>query len=167
MNTLDTPIVICFDRSEGSRRAIETAAELFPGKNVVVLHVWSPMAIIATAYGGAVAIPTYSDDELQRAAAAVAEDGARWATAAGLHARPATAEITIDGTWHTILEAAETYDAGLIVVGARGLSTFKSVVLGSVSHGIAQHSHRPVLVVPPAVAAHRNADATKRATATV
>ena len=70
MNTLDNPIMICYDRSEGSRRAIEKAAELFPGKAAIVLHVWSPMAIIATAYGGAVAIPTYSDDELQKAAAA-------------------------------------------------------------------------------------------------
>ena len=75
---------------------------------------------------------------------------------------PETAEVTFDGTWHTILDAADEYDAGLIVVGARGLSTFKSVMLGSVSHGIAQHSHRPVLVVPPAAATHPSADAMKR-----
>ena len=130
-----------------------------------MLHVWSPIAIIATAYGGAVAIPTYSDDELQKAAAAVAEDGARWATAAGLHAKPETAEVTFDGTWHTILDVADEYDAGFIVVGARGLSTFKSVMLGSVSHGIAQHAHRPVLVVP-AVAAPAKAGAARRGSVT-
>ena len=166
VNTLENPILICYDRSEGSRRAIEKAAELFPGKAAVVLHVWSPMAIIATAYGGAVAIPTYSDDELRKAAPSVAEDGARWATAVGLHATPATAEVTYHGTWHTILDAADEYDAGLIVVGARGLSTFKSVMLGSVSHGIAQHSHRPVLVVPPATATHTRADAMSRESVT-
>jgi nucleotide-binding universal stress UspA family protein len=166
VNTLDNPILICYDRSDGSRRAIEKAAELFPGKTAIVLHVWSPMAIIATAYGGAVAIPSYSDDELQKAAAAVAEDGARRAAAVGLHAKPETAEVTFDGTWHTILNVADEYDAGLIVVGARGLSTFKSVMLGSVSHGIAQHAHRPVLVVPPATATHQNAGTVKREGAT-
>ncbi len=40
----------------------------------------------------------------------------------------------------------------MIVIGARGLSTFKSFVLGSVSHGVAQHAHVPVLIVPPAEA---------------
>ena len=166
MNTLDTPILICYDRSEGSRRAIEKAGDLFPGKTAIVLHVWSPMAIIATAYGGAAALPAYSDDDLQRAAAAVADDGARCATAAGLHAKPEIAEITYNGTWRTILDIADEYEAGLIVVGARGLSTFKSAMLGSVSHGIAQHSHRPVLVVPPAVATHTDSGAAKRESVT-
>ena len=31
------------------------------------------------------------------------------------------------------------------------------MVLGSISHGVAQHSHRPVLVVPAAVATHEAA----------
>ena len=68
MNTLDTPILIAYDRSEGSRRAITKTAELFPGKTAIILHVWSPLAIIAAAYGGAVTIPSYDDNELQKAA---------------------------------------------------------------------------------------------------
>jgi nucleotide-binding universal stress UspA family protein len=162
VNTLDNPILICYDRSEGSRRAIEKIAEFFPGKTAIVLHVWSPLAVIAHAYSGAVALPTYSDDELQQAAVTVAEDGWRWATAVGLHAKPEIAEVTSNGTWHTILDVADEYDASLIVVGARGLSAFKSIMLGSVSHGVAQHSHRPVLVVPPAVATHKPGGAVKR-----
>ena len=152
MNTLDTPILICYDGSDGSRRAIAKAAELFPGKTAVVLHIWSPTAIIAASYGGAVAIPVYNDDELRQAAVKIAEDGCGRATAAGLHARAEVAEATYNGVWHTILELADRDDAGIIVLGARGLSTFKSFVLGSVSHGVAQHSHRPVLVIPPAAA---------------
>lgn len=152
MNTLDTPLLVCYDGSAGSRRAIEEAADLFPGKTAIVLHVWSPMAIIAAAYGGAVAIPTYDDSELQQAATAIAAEGCSVATAAGLHATPSIAEVTSEGLWHTILDAADGVDARLIVLGARGLSTFKSFVLGSVSHGVTQHSHRPVLVVPPVAA---------------
>jgi nucleotide-binding universal stress UspA family protein len=159
VNTLNTPIVICYDRSAGSRRAIETTADLFPGKTAIVLHVWSPIAIIAAAYGGAVSIPTYDDTELQKAAVKVAEEGARVAAEAGLDAKPEIAEVTLEGTWHTILDIADEYDAGLIVLGARGLSTFKSVVLGSASHSVAQHAHRPVLIVPPPVQADKSAEA--------
>ena len=67
-------------------------------------------------------MPTYSDDELQQAAAAKSPRTAHAGQAAGLHAKPETAEVTFDGTWHTILDVAEEYEAGLIVVGARGLS---------------------------------------------
>ena len=70
---------------------------------------------------------------------------------AGLKAQPEIAEVSYQGTSHTILDVADEYDAELIVLGARGLSTFKSIVLGSVSHSVSQHAHLPVLVVPPAV----------------
>jgi nucleotide-binding universal stress UspA family protein len=48
----------------------------------------------------------------------------------------------------TILEVADEIDAAAIIVGTRGLGGVKSVLLGSVSHGVVQRSHRPVLVVP-------------------
>ena len=47
MKTLENPILICHDGSEGSRRAIEKTAELFPGKTAIVLRVWRPMAASA------------------------------------------------------------------------------------------------------------------------
>lgn len=144
------PILLCFDRSDGARRAIEVAGALFPGRKAVVLHVWSPIAVAVAAYGGLMPLPDYDDSELAKVASSVAEEGAGLAKAAGLDATAETAEGTYEGTWHTILEGAKRADAGLIVIGARGLSTFKSVLLGSVSHGVAQHAHIPVLIVPPA-----------------
>jgi nucleotide-binding universal stress UspA family protein len=159
------PILICYDRSEGARRAIETAADLFPGRKAIVLHVWSPAALIASTYGGMVSLPSYDDAELQQAALTLSDEGARLAGAAGLAASPESIECTCAGTWRTIIDVADEYDAGVIVLGARGLSTFKSFVLGSVSHGVAQHSHRPVLVVPPAVRADLDAAPVQHATA--
>ena len=144
------PIVICYDRSDGARKAIETTGELFPGRTAIVLHVWSPIAVIAAAYGGVVALPSYDDSELRKAALTVAEEGAAVANEAGLAATAEVAEVTYSGTWHTILEVAAQHHTPLVVLGARGLSTFKSVVLGSVSHSVAQHAHCPVLIVPPA-----------------
>jgi nucleotide-binding universal stress UspA family protein len=114
-----------------------------------VLHVWSPVAVIAAAYGGMVSLPTYDDAELGQAALKLTEEGVRAAADAGLDAQPAVAEVGYEGTWHAILEVADKHDVGLIVLGARGLSSFRSLLLGSVSHGVAQHAHRPVLIVPP------------------
>lgn len=82
------PIVLCYNGSDGSRHAIKTTADLFPRSSVIVLNVWSPAAIIAAAYGGAVSLPTYDDNELQRAASKLAEEGSHAAIAAGLDARP-------------------------------------------------------------------------------
>lgn len=39
-----------------------------------------------------------------------------------------------------ILEYAKNRNADLIVVGSRGLSTFKELILGSISHNVVQQS---------------------------
>ncbi|MDP9254937.1 MAG: universal stress protein [Actinomycetota bacterium] len=152
MNATTTkPIMICYDGSEGASRAIEKAGELFPAHSAIVLHAWSPVAIICAAYGGAVALPSYDDETLEQEATKIAEAGCRLARDGGLNARPEIAEVTYQGTWHTILDIADEYDAELIVLGARGLSAFKFIMLGSVSHSVTKHAHLPVLIVPPAV----------------
>jgi nucleotide-binding universal stress UspA family protein len=46
-----------------------------------------------------------------------------------------------------ILDLSEELDASLIVVGRRGLSLLESLMLGSVSDGLAHHASRPVLIV--------------------
>jgi nucleotide-binding universal stress UspA family protein len=152
------PILLCYDRSAGARRAIQTAGTLFPGRPAIVLHVWSPIAVVAAAYGGILTPDAYDESELQRAALTLAEEGVGAAVAAGLDARPEVAEATYKGTWHAIIDVADRHDAAVIALGARGLSTFRSLLLGSVSHGVAQHAHRPVLIVPPANRAEHGAD---------
>jgi len=46
-----------------------------------------------------------------------------------------------------ILNVAETRDADLIVLGARGMSSLKGLLLGSVSQKVIYHAACPVLVV--------------------
>lgn len=70
------PILLCYDGSIGSQRAMEKAGALFPEHNAIVLHVWSPIAVIAAAYGGGmVSLPAYTDEELQAIALNVAAAG--------------------------------------------------------------------------------------------
>ena len=47
----------------------------------------------------------------------------------------------------TILEAARSLSADLIVMGTRGLSDFTGLLLGSVAHKVIHHADCPVLVV--------------------
>jgi nucleotide-binding universal stress UspA family protein len=47
----------------------------------------------------------------------------------------------------TIVEASKNGKFDLIVIGARGLSPIKEILLGSVSHGVTTHAQCPVLVV--------------------
>ena len=47
-----------------------------------------------------------------------------------------------------ILDVADELDAEAIVLGSRGLTGVKSLLLGSVSHAVLQHADRPVMVVP-------------------
>ena len=46
-----------------------------------------------------------------------------------------------------IIEASENGKFDLIVMGARGLSPIKEMLLGSVSHAVTMHARCPVLVV--------------------
>lgn len=45
-----------------------------------------------------------------------------------------------------ILEYARNRDIDLIIIGSRGLSKIKELVLGSVSYNIVQHAQCPVLI---------------------
>jgi len=55
-----------------------------------------------------------------------------------------------DGSPVTVLLAvADDVDADVVVVGSRGVGGFAGLLLGSTSTQLAQHSPRPVLIVPP------------------
>ncbi len=48
---------------------------------------------------------------------------------------------------HSIVEYAHTHHVDLIVIGARGLSTFKKIFLGSVSHYVMQKADMPIVLI--------------------
>ena len=66
---------------------------------------------------------------------------------AGLRAESAAVEAT-GAVWTTILEIADRHDAATIVMGSRGLTGMRSLLLGSVSSAVVHHAARPALVVP-------------------
>ena len=50
--------------------------------------------------------------------------------------------------WQAILEVADEEEARVVVLGTRGHSRVRSLLMGSVSSGVLHHSERAVLVVP-------------------
>ena len=78
----------------------------------------------------------------------MAEEGAGIARATGFDATSIAAEAK-GPIWVAVEQVAEEHDAGAIVMGTRGLSGIKSLLLGSVSSGIVHHAQRPALVVAP------------------
>ncbi len=56
-------------------------------------------------------------------------------------------EVAIGDPATEILKIREKVNAGLIIVGSRGLGSLSGVVLGSVSQKIAHHAHCPVMIV--------------------
>jgi nucleotide-binding universal stress UspA family protein len=118
----------------------------------LVLAVWEPFIdVIARAgLGMAYGAPSWDGDEVdaasERSATALAEEGAVRARELGLDAQPRA--MARDGSIAgAILEVADEVDAEAIVLGSRGLTGVKSLLLGSVSHAVLQHADRPVIVV--------------------
>jgi nucleotide-binding universal stress UspA family protein len=148
-------ILISYDGSPDARAAIDHAARLMPGAPTTVLTVWEPFIDVMTRTGSAgfgMGMPGTVDIEkidsgTREAAQATAAEGAELARAAGLVAA-GSCVVRHMGVGHSVIEAAADVDADVIVVGTRGLGGVKSVLLGSVSHALVQHSDVPVLVVP-------------------
>jgi nucleotide-binding universal stress UspA family protein len=150
--TPERPVLFCYDGSEGSRQAMRTAAELIgPPGPVIVLTVWEPIAY-RLALSGAFAVgPPPNEDELDKQeesiAQAASEEGARRASAHGYEASAITRAST-EGIARAVMAVAEEVSARLIVCGQRGRGPLKTALLGSVSHALAAHTRRPVLIAP-------------------
>lgn len=55
--------------------------------------------------------------------------------------------ILVGDPGHSIVEYANTHSIDLIVIGARGLSTFKKIFLGSVSNYVMQKADMPIVLI--------------------
>ncbi len=147
---MDRPVLFCYDGSDGSRTALTAAVEWIKPADAVVLTVWTPAAIqLARAGSFIVAIPNEGEVDEQEAASAqqIAEEGAAGARTRGYNAVARVAQAG-ESVAKTIDEVAEDVDAGLIVCGQRGRGALGSALLGSVSHALAAHTKRPVLIAP-------------------
>jgi nucleotide-binding universal stress UspA family protein len=142
------PMLIGYDGSAEAEHAIDVAARLLEPTSAVVLNV-APRLTIGESFitvgspvsGDAAFEGLNKADALRRA-----EAGARLARAAGLHADARVCAAA--PRWEGIVQAADEIDAAVIVLGSRERRDAAELVDRSVSHDVAQHARRPLLIVP-------------------
>lgn len=140
MNT----ILLGTDGSPASRHATELSVALAKATA-------SPLAIICgwALPGPTLAFaPAFDLLQLENAEQERAERAVRAAaTSAERAGVDVVTRVVADDPVDAIFDEAERLDAGLIVVGSRGWSAARRMLLGSVSLAVLGHAERPVLVV--------------------
>jgi len=141
-------VLICYDGSDDAKRAVDAAPTLLGSRHAVVLNVAPAMTFAEGMAATSSLVPGSAFEDLNRSDALIrAEAGAARARRAGLNAE---ARATIaSSTWQGIIDVADELEVAAIVIGSRGVRGFREVASGSVSHDVATHARRPVLIVPP------------------
>jgi nucleotide-binding universal stress UspA family protein len=140
----DHPILIAYDGSEYAKAAIVQAGEqLRDGRRAIVLTVWQPYGAMGFV-GAPGVVPVGVEEDVERDARRVAEEGAQLARTAGFDAEPVVERG--DPIWQQIVESADEHDASVVVMGSHGRTGISRVLLGSVAGTAASHTGRPVLI---------------------
>jgi len=140
-------ILVAFDGSVDSQKAVGLACSLALkfGSGLTVVHVFSSPSIGYGASSG-MPIPDYKmlEDAKKAAAKEVLSKGLQLAAQEGVEAKGELIEApsVVEG----LVEFAANNKADLIVTGTRGMTGFKKLILGSVSSGLVNHAHCPVLI---------------------
>ena len=153
----DAPLLIAYDGSDTARQAIQQAADLLPGRPVLVVTVWEPgLAYSATTMPapGMELQPNPIDvgeaqelgQELETHARRTAEEGAELARSAGLQAEA----VAVPDEVHVadaIVDLARERNAAAIVIGSRGLTGLRARLEGSTSNAVLKRAPCPVVVI--------------------
>ncbi len=133
-------ILLAIDNSEHSRKA--TAAERLArdsGGAVVVFHGREKLGVHGAGEAG---MDIESPQEAQ-----VADRVADEFKQKDIDARAETRSVWQEAIASEIEDVADVIDADVIVMGSRGLSDVRGMLVGSVTHKVLHLVHRPVLVV--------------------
>jgi nucleotide-binding universal stress UspA family protein/MFS family permease len=139
------PVLFAYDGSDVAKAAIAEAGHQLPARRqALVLTVWRTFNVGFVPEPGA-RFDAACGGEVGQAAEQTAAHGAALAEAAGFRAQAAAAEGT--PAWKAIMDAADSHDASLIVLGSRRHAGLGGLVGGSVASDVASRSERPVLIV--------------------
>ncbi|WP_409342977.1 universal stress protein [Paenibacillus sp. MBLB4367] len=144
MTVLYSKIVLAYDGSEASDKALDTAiklAKLNHYSKLDIIHVFNVPTYVV---GDVMFVPPIKNEEdyYGYSEQAITKIQEKISDTDNTHI-----EVRQGSPAKTILAYAEEAKADLIVIGSRGLGSFGEFVLGSVSHNVVQHAKIPVLVI--------------------
>ncbi len=143
MSIFPTKVLLATDGSRDARLAAYTAADLAKSTGSE-LHVLAVGRTFPTAVYEAYA--SDAAEALRREAQQVLDEEVRQVEEAG--GTVAETHLALgEERDEAIVHLAEEIDAGLIVVGSRGLGRIRRALIGSVSDSVVRHAHCPVMVV--------------------
>ncbi|MGB9717676.1 MAG: universal stress protein [Thermoproteota archaeon] len=134
-------ILVPLDGSEHSVKALETAVQIALkfGSRITLVHVYQ--------VGGFAISPTPVNEfveAIRKMGVNILEDGEKRVKSGGVEVD----KLLVEGRpVDQIIRTCREGGFDMIVMGARGLSRVKEVILGSVSEGVVRHASCPVLVV--------------------
>lgn len=143
---VDMSVVVGYDGSDGSERALQWAAEeaRLRGLPLQILSVWEEPMVDMGFGGGAIIDPNLAEVMKERGEQ-IAAQGLQMVADRGVHA---TAESVVGPAASALVEASESAD--LIVTGSHSKRGVAEILLGSTSSQVATHSTCPTIVVRPA-----------------
>ena len=139
-------IVVAVDGSESAARAIQWVVEHGPrlGADVVAVHALEE-PVYAVPPMAAVALGPLPPELRAEVRSTLERDWCAPLTDAGV---PVKCELLDGPPAAAIIRVANEHDADLVVVGRRGRGGFTELLLGSVSHQLAHHVGRALVIVP-------------------
>ena len=134
-------ILVAFDGSEQSERALRFAAGEWPDAAFTLLYVIDPAEAGASPTAG---VPSGAEEWYERRKE---EAEATLADGAALAGREVGTDTVVGRPAESIVEYADDHETDVLVVGSHGRQGLSRVVLGSVAEEIVRHSPVPVTVV--------------------
>lgn len=138
MSVLPERILLPTDGSKDAVRAAEAASDLAKrcGAELHVVHVWHDVRGFAH---------DFVKRELRRQGQEILDEQVERIKASG--GEVAKAYLRSGRTSNEVIALCKEIDAGLLVVGSRGLGTVRRILMGSQSEEIVHHAQVPVLVL--------------------
>jgi len=139
-------VLVPYDESDGSERALEHVLDQYPDATVTLLHV---VDLVDAGYASPVdgTIPGFWEDwfESEKASSErLLEEGRERATEAGVDVQT---ETVVGRPTRAINEYVAEHDVDHVVMGSHGRSGVTRVLLGSVAEGVVRRAPVPVTVV--------------------
>lgn len=142
---LFSKILLAYDGSKASNKALDKAVELAKATPGSVLHVVHAFEFPRFFIGEALApLPASVNKDYYDLAVQTTEEVKQRLEGEGLHVQ---VELLQGSPAEVILNYAKEHGIDAIVIGSRGLGGIREFVLGSVSHNVVQSARIPVLVV--------------------